>query len=75
MVSIDCFHMFCVFVVGVFVVGLVSGGVSPTVWEEGASLVLIDHPSNDGVTIKVHYLVDFYYINQPCTPSVSVGLV
>ena len=52
--------MFCVFVIGgVFVVGFVSSWVSLISWGEGASLALVDHPSSDGVTIKVHYGVDF----------------
>ena len=38
--------------------GLVSNGVSLTSWEEGASLALVGHPSRDGITIKIPYLVD-----------------
>ena len=29
-----------------------------TSWGEGASLALVDHPSGDGVTIKILYSVD-----------------
>ena len=35
------------------ITGLVSSGVILTLWGEGASLVLVDHPSNDGITIKI----------------------
>ena len=37
---------------------LVSSGVSLTSWGEGASLSLVGHPSNDGITIKIPYGVD-----------------
>ena len=51
-----------------------SSGASPTSWGEGASLVLIDDPSSDGVMIKVPYEVDV--LHRPvCTPSFSVGLI
>ena len=40
--------------------GLVSSGVSFNSWGEGASLALVDHPSSDGVTIKISYGVDVY---------------
>ena len=39
-------------------IGLVSSGVSLTLWGEGASSALISHPSSDGVTIKMPYGVD-----------------
>ena len=39
------------------------------------SLALGGHPSRDGVTIKVLYGEMFCYIDQPCTPSFSTGLV
>ena len=42
---------------------------------EGVSLALVHHPSSDGVTIKIFYGVDVYYINQPFTPSLPIGLV
>ena len=32
--------------------------VTFTLWGEGASLALIDHPSSDGVPIKILYGVD-----------------
>ena len=35
--------------------GLVSVGASLTSWGEGASLALVVHPSNDGVTIKMPF--------------------
>ena len=38
--------------------GLVSSWVSLTSWGEGASLALVGHPSNDGITIKIPYEVD-----------------
>ena len=50
-------------------------GVSLTSWGEGVSLALVGHPSSDGVTIKISYVVDAYYIEQPCTPPFPVGLV
>ena len=47
---------------------------SLTSWGESASLALVGHPSGDGVTIKMPYVVDFY-IDQLCTPSFPIGLV
>ena len=38
--------------------GLVSSGVSLTLWGEGASLALAGHPSSEGITIKISYRVD-----------------
>ena len=38
-------------------------------------LALVDHPSSDGVTIKIPYGVMFYYIDQPRTPSFPIGMV
>ena len=38
--------------------GLVSSGASFTSGGEGASLALVDHPSSDGITIKMPYGVD-----------------
>ena len=38
--------------------GLVSRGVCLTSWGEGAPLVLVGHPSSDGITIKTPYGVD-----------------
>ena len=38
--------------------GLVSSRVSITSWGEGAYLILVGHPSSDGVTIKISYGVD-----------------
>ena len=32
-----------------------------TSWGEGASLALVDHPSSDGVTIKMPYGVDILH--------------
>ena len=52
-----------------------SRGASLTSWGEDACLVMVDHPSSDGVAIKIYYGVDIYYINQPRTPSFSIGLV
>ena len=37
---------------------LVSSGVSLTLWGEGVSLALFDHPSSDGIAIKIPYRVD-----------------
>ena len=51
-----------------------SSGDILTSWGEGASLALVDHPSNEGVTIKMPYGVDFLY-DQLCTPSFPIGLV
>ena len=42
--------------------GLVSSGASLTSWEEGASLALVGHPSSDGVTIKIPYMVDVFLL-------------
>ena len=49
-----------------------SGGIL-TSWGEGASLVLVGHPSSDGITIKMPYGVDV--IDQLSTPSFPIGLV
>ena len=35
-----------------------SSGASLTSCGEGASLTLVDHPSSDGITIKMPYEVD-----------------
>ena len=35
----------------------------------------IGNLSSDGITIKIPYGVDVFYIDQPCTPSFSIGLV
>ena len=43
--------------------GLVSSGASLTSCGEGASLTLVDHPSCDGITIKMPYEVDV--LNRP----------
>ena len=44
--------------------GLVYRRVSPTSWEESATLTLGDFPSNDDVIMKVPYGVDVL-LNQP----------
>ena len=41
--------------------GLVSSGASLTSGGEGASLALVCHPSSDGITIKMPYVVDFLH--------------
>ena len=43
----------------------VSSGASLTSWGEGASSALVDHPSSDGVTIKMPSVVDF--LHQPAS--------
>ena len=40
-----------------------SSGDSLTLWEEGASLALVGHPSSDSDTIKMPYGVDI--LQQP----------
>ena len=45
--------------------GLVSSGANLTSWGEGASLVLIDHPSSDGVLIEMPYGV--YALHRPAS--------
>ena len=52
-----------------------SSGVTLTLWSKAASLVLVDHPSSNGVTIKVPSGVDFFYIDQRRTPPLPIGLV
>ena len=37
-----------------------SSGVSLTSWGKGASLALVDHPSSDGITMKIPYGVDVF---------------
>ena len=54
---------------------MVSSGVNLTSWGESASLALVGHPSSDGVTIKLPYGVDVYYIDQLHTSSFTIGLV
>ena len=44
--------------------GLVSSGISLTSWGEVASLALVEHPSSDGVTMKIPYGVDVI-LHQP----------
>ena len=39
----------------IFKSGLVSSRASLTSWGEGASLALVGHPSDDGLTIKIPY--------------------
>ena len=46
-----------------FYAWLVSSGARLTSSGEGASLALVNHPSSDGVTIKMPYEVDF--LNRP----------
>ena len=50
---------------------LVSSRASLTSWGEGASSALVSHPSSDGVTIKMHYGVEIFYIDQLRTPIFS----
>ena len=38
--------------------GLVSSGVSLASWGEDTSLALVGHPSRDGMTIKIPFVVD-----------------
>ena len=49
--------------------GLVSSGVSLTLWGEGMSLALAGHPSIDDVTIKIPYVVDVL-LHQPVLHSI-----
>ena len=37
-----------------------SSGVRLTLWGEGASLAFVGHPSSNGITIKMLYVVDVY---------------
>ena len=48
-----------------------SSRVSLTSWGEGASLALVGHPFNDGITTKIPYGVDVLL----CRPSFRIGLV
>ena len=52
-----------------------SSGVSLTSWRDGASLALVGHPSNDGVTIKIPSGVDVLLYQPASHPSFPVGLV
>ena len=47
---------------------------SLTSWGEGASLVLVGHPSSDGVMIKMPYEVDVLHQPASHTPFLT-GLV
>ena len=51
-----------------------SSGASLTSWGEGASLTLVDHPSSDGVTIKMTYMVHILY-QLALHPFFRIGLV
>ena len=42
----------------------VSCGVNLTTWGEGASSALVDHPSSDGILIKIPYGLDVL-LHQP----------
>ena len=54
--------------------GWCSNSVSLTSWGEGAFLALVDHPSSDGVTIKIPYGVHIL-LHQPAShPIFSSGL-
>ena len=55
--------------------GLVCIGASLTSWGEGASLALVGHPSSDGVTMKVPYVVDVLLHRSASHPSFPIGLV
>ena len=55
---------------------MVCSRVSLTLLGKGASLAVVGHPSSDGVTIKIPYVLDVMrYIDQPHTPTFPVGLV
>ena len=53
-----------------------SSGITLASWGESASLALVGHPSSDGVTIKIPYVVDVL-LRRPafCIPSLPIGLV
>ena len=55
--------------------GATTGLVSSGAWGEGASLVLVGHPSGDGVMIKMPYRVDVLHrpVLHPIF-SYSIGL-
>ena len=53
--------------------GLVSSEVSLNSCGESGSLALAGNPSSDGIMIKIPYGVNI--LNQPHTPSFSIGLV
>ena len=57
--------------------GLLSSSASLNPWGV-ASLALVDHPSSDGVTIKIPYRLDIL-LHQPAldrkTPCFPIGLV
>ena len=48
---------------------LVSSKVSFTTWEELPFLMLIVNPSQDGVTIKIHYGVDILLYQPNLLPT------
>ena len=61
---LGCFSRKCIPSLRHWNTGLVSSRVSLISWGEGASLVLVDHPSSDGITMKILYGVDVL-LNQP----------
>ena len=54
---------------------LVSSRTNLTSCREGASLVFVDHPSSDGVTVKIPYRVDVLLHRPAWHPSFPFGLV
>ena len=57
--------------------GLLSNRASLNSWG-GASLALVDHPSSDGVTIKISYRLDILLCPPALgrkTPCFPIGLV
>ena len=52
-----------------------SSGVNLTSWAEGAPLASVGHLSSNGITIKILYGVDVYYLDQFRTLSFPIGLV
>ena len=49
--------------------------VQSNLMEEGACLVLVSHPSSDGVTMKILYGVDDLLYRPALHPSFPTGLV
>ena len=50
---------------------MVSNGVIPTSWGEGASLALVGHPSSADITIKIPYEVDVLLCRPASHPIFS----
>ena len=45
------------------------------IWGEGSSLAFVDHPSSDGIIMKILYEVDVLLYRPASQPSSPIGLM